>query len=595
MNGTMHKWLLKSLGSLSLASTVVLLPMLLTGCGEDSSGTAVPVPPPPPPPAPPAPPAPTPTPTPAPVGRVISISPSDGSTNVSINTSIVIRFSEPVREAPLTQALSITSVAPQAGAVPARDLTFNADRTQVTITFRTPLSNDSVYRVTISRAVPDLFASGRSLAEDFVATFTTGNVAVSSDPISLLPTQLAAVTPNGQVFSNPNVIPVGHGIRRSGVAENTPVGVYTDYRAVLSFAIPASIPSNAVVQAAQLTLVQLPSNDSATIPGFGNRGRGFFFLDPTPHNLPSNNVVFQEVTLGAPNNVVSSDFFAPASSPTFVALSISGNVLGNDVSAGPRTADVRSGVQRAVSGSRFYQVRLQCAKEVWNNQATPVFPSGSTFVTTFASTSSITVTNSVSGRASGSLFFQAVGPVTVGVTGARQGPANNNVYTVALNNPVTVTIAFFPIDPITVSFSAAGSTFSAFLPTSSTTASQTGLVFSQFFGQTISFSLTPPPQELPDAASTTLTAGPLAGANPLSQTFSYTASVSTSFTVTDVIAFTSTSTAEAPADTVGFEISQGATGTCRAEFDKEPATGTGAAPITTARGPRLDITFTVPR
>lgn len=56
MNGTMHKWLLKSLGSLSLASTVVLLPMLLTGCGEDSSGTAVPVPPPPPPPAPPAPP-----------------------------------------------------------------------------------------------------------------------------------------------------------------------------------------------------------------------------------------------------------------------------------------------------------------------------------------------------------------------------------------------------------------------------------------------------------------------------------------------------------------------------------------------------------
>jgi hypothetical protein len=475
--------------------------------------------------------------------------------------------------------------------VPARDLTFNADRTQVTITFRTPLSNDSVYRVTISRAVPDLFASGRSLAEDFVATFTTGNVAVSSDPISLLPTQLAAVTPNGQVFSNPNVIPVGHGIRRSGVAENTPVGVYTDYRAVLSFAIPASIPSNAVVQAAQLTLVQLPSNDSATIPGFGNRGRGFFFLDPTPHNLPSNNVVFQEVTLGAPNNVVSSDFFAPASSPTFVALSISGNVLGNDVSAGPRTADVRPGVQRAVSGSRFYQVRLQCAKEVWNNQATPVFPSGSTFVTTFAFTSSITVTNSVSGTVSGSLFFQGVGPVTVGVTGSRA--ENQTTYQVASTNPVTVTIAFFPITSITVSFSAEGRTFSAFLPTTSTTISQTGLAFSQFFGQTISFSVTDQP--LPTAASTTLTAGPLAGANPFSQTFSYTASVSTSFTVSDVIAATSTSTAEAPADTVGFEISQGATGTCRAEFDKEPATGTGAAPITTARGPRLDITFTVPR
>ena len=603
MNGTMHKWLLKSLGSLSLASTVVLLPLLLTGCGEESStGTVTPVPPPPPPPppAPPAPPAP-PSPTPTPVGRVIAISPADGTTNVAINTRIVIRFSEPVREGPLNQALSITSVAPQAGRVPPREpIAFNADRTEVTITFREPLSNDSVYRVTISRAVPDLFASGRSLPEDFVATFTTGNVALSGDPISLLPTQLAAITPitqGGQIFSSPVVIPVGYGIRRVGVAENLPVGVYSDYRAVLSFPIPDTIPRNAIVQGAQLTLVQLPSNNSATIPGFGDQGLGFFFLDPTPHNVTANNVVFQEVTLGAPNNVVSSDFFAPASSPTFVALSTNGNVLGGDVSAGPRTADVRPGVQRAVSapGPRFYQVRLQCAKEVWNNQATPVFPSGSTFVTTFASTSSITVTNSVSGRASGSLFFQAVGPVTVGVTGARQGPANNNVYTVALNNPVTVTIAFFPIDPITVSFSAAGSTFSAFLPTSSTTASQTGLVFSQFFGQTISFSLTPPPQELPDAASTTLTAGPLAGANPLSQTFSYTASVSTSFTVSDVIATTSTSTAEAPADTAGFEISQGATGTCRAEFDKEPATGTGAAPITTARGPRLDITFTVPR
>jgi hypothetical protein len=72
------------------------------------------------------------------------------------------------------------------------------------------------------------------------------------------------------------------------------------------------------------------------------------------------------------------------------------------------------------------------------------------------------------------------------------------------------------------------------------------------------------------------------------QTFSYTASFSVSFS-------TSTSTPGTPANAAGFEISQGATGTCRAEFDKEPATGTGTAPITTARGPRLDITFTVPR
>jgi len=573
MNGTMHKWLLKSLGSLSLASTVVLLPLLLTGCGEESStSTVTPVPPPPPPPAPPTPPAPPPPP-PTPVGRVIAITPADGDTNVSITTDIVISFSEPVRQAPLAQALSITSVAPQAGVVPTYRLEFNADRTQVTIIFDTPLTNDAVYRVVISRAVPDLFASGRSLPEDFVATFTTGNLAVSGGPISLLPTQLAAITRNGQIFSNPVVIPVGYGIRRGeGVAENLPVGVYDDYRAVLSFPIPDTIPSNAVVQEAQLTLVQLPSKDSADIPGFGDRGRGFFFLDPTPHNLPANNVVFQEVTLGAPNNVVSSDFFAPASSPTFVALSINGNVLGNDVSAGPRTADVRPGVQRAVSGSRFYQVRLQCAKEVWNNQATSEFASVS-----------ISVPSSDSGAASGAPQFNPVGLIVVEVVGTAE--EGDTIYLVAATDPVTVTATLFATNPITVSFSAAGSTFSTFLPTSSTTTSLTvsagSLGISTFAGSEA--------EEDGDSASTVLL---LPSANLtellLGQTFSYTASFSTSFSI-------STSVAGTPANAAGFEISQGATGTCRAEFDKEPATGTGTAPITTARGPRLDIRFTIPR
>ncbi len=80
MNGKTHKWLLKSLGSLTLASAVVLLPVILTGCGEDSTSSVVPVPPPPPPPPPPAPtptPPPTPTPTPAPAGRVVVTPESD--------------------------------------------------------------------------------------------------------------------------------------------------------------------------------------------------------------------------------------------------------------------------------------------------------------------------------------------------------------------------------------------------------------------------------------------------------------------------------------------------------------------------------------
>ncbi|MFS8908383.1 Ig-like domain-containing protein, partial [Synechococcus sp. OH2] len=515
------------------------------------------------------PPPPTPTPTPTPVGRVISISPSDGSTNVAITTSITIRFSEPVREAPLTQALSITSVAPQAGAVPPRDLAFNSDRTQVTVTFRTPLSNDSVYRVTISRAVPDLFASGRSLAEDFVATFTTGNVAATGGPISLLPTQLAAVTPNGQVFSSPNVVPVGYGIRRSGVAENLPVGVYTDYRAVLSFSIPDSIPANAAVQSAQLTLVQLPSNDSAQIGDFGDTGRGFFFLDPTPHNLPANNVVFQEVTLGAPNNVVSSDFFAPASTPSFIALSINGNVLGGDVSAGPRTADVQPGVQRSVSGTRFYQVRLQCAKEVWNNQAAPVFlvTTGTTSVTT---TGIVTATQRFNVTATQTFVVTGAASATVSntITGGVTTPFTQSVGATASVSG-TATAGRTVADGRTESFSFTVSGTVSFTAAQFITA---GLGFTSVASATVTFAAT----------------GTVVGSETRSETVTVTGSVTASATTT-VTPFTRT------APNAGFEISQGANGVCRAEFDREPATGTGGSPITTARGPRLDITFSIPR
>ncbi|MFS8799281.1 hypothetical protein [Synechococcus sp. R60.3] len=478
MNGTMHKWLLKSLGSLSLASTVVLLPLLLTGCGESSTGTVTPVPPPPPPPppAPPAPPPPPPTPAPAP----------------------------------------------------------------------TP---------------------------------------TTAPPISALPTQLAALTPGGQVFSNPTVIPVGFGIRRSGAGENLPVGTYSDFRAVLSFPIPDAIPRNAIVQGAQLTLVQLPSSDSATIPGFGDRGRGFFFLDATPHNVAANSVVFQEVRLGAVDNVVSSDFFAPATSG-FVALSFTGNVLGGDASAGPRTADVGPGVQRAVSapGPRFYQVRLQCAKEVWNNQATAVFPT--------LTASSITTT---SASASGAPAFNAVAPVEVRFTGTvTVGPtASASTYLVASTNPATLTITLLATNPVTVSFSAAGSTFTAFLPTGQTTITQSILQIGSLVGG--SFTFAGPTVSNPATVSASFSASGSQLTGPVNltlfipnQTFSYTATFTASFTSSGTVAGT-------PANAAGFEISQGATGTCRAEFDKEPATGTGAGPITTARGPRLDITFTVPR
>jgi len=466
MNGTMHKWLLKSLGSLSLASTVVLLPLLLTGCENGgSTGTVTPVPPPPPPtpPAPPAPPPPPPTPTPAP----------------------------------------------------------------------TPTTAPS---------------------------------------ISALPAQVAALTPGGQVFSNTNVIPVGFGIRRAGAARqaNVSEGTYSDFRAVLSFPIPDDIPRNAIVQEARLTLVQLPSRDSAPIPGFGNLGRGFFFLDPTPNNVAANNVLLQEVTLGSPNNVVSSDFFAPASTSAFVVLSANGDVLGGNVSAGPRTVDVRAGVQRAVSaqGPRFYQVRLQCAREVWISQVSSTLPSIST-----------SVSSSVSVTTGAALVFQAVPPIEVIVTGS--AGAGASTYQVDSTNTVTATVTLQAPGSITVSFIAEGSIFSALFPTTTTTITLNFQLGSLNGGQSTSFT---GPVNGGGAGASAFVTSRISPPNLTqivsTRALSYTASLSASFSI-------STSTAGTPANAAGFEISQGAAGTCRAEFDR------GRSGSTT--GPRLDITFTVPR
>ncbi len=594
MNGKSYKWLMKSLGSLSLASAVVMLPIILAGCSDDSSSSTVPLPPPPPPAPPPAPPAPPPAPPappPAPTGSVIFFSPTDGTTNVSTTTSIVIRFSEPVSEGPFNTALSITSVAPQQGVVPARTVTFNDDKTQVTITFATPLTNDAVYRVTISSTVPNLFASGLGLAENFVATFTTGNTAVDSGSITFGANQLAAIARNGQVFSSPTVIPVGFGSIRQGAAENIPVAARIDYRSVLSFAIPASVPGNAVVQSAQLTLVQLPSNVVAN--GFP---LGFFFVDPTPHNIPANNVVFQEVTLGAANNVISSDFFAPASTPSFIALSINGNVLGGDVSAGPRTADVAPGVQRAVSapaGQRFYQVRLQCAREVWNNQATPLINSISISQSASFSASVAATVNPASAVA------VAQGAVAITVAPAQTGAGSASF---GFDQAGTVTVTAIPPSQQVLfgTFTAASPSGTAAFGPFSGTVSGPSFTFSQTLDAapqalgilgagSASVGIAPQTGTATVSVSVSLPFGPIIATNPftvLPPTTSFTASGSASASLTFAVT-----------STTNYEVGLGANGVCRAEFDRDPGAGTGAAPnpITTARGPRLDVRFTVPR
>jgi len=319
--------------------------------------------------------------------------------------------------------------------------------------------------------------------------------------------------------------------------------------------------------------------------------------------VTANNVVFQEVTLGAPNNVVSSDFFAPASSPTFVALSTNGNVLGGDVSAGPRTADVRPGVQRAVSapGPRFYQVRLQCAREVWNNQATPAFVS--VLATASASVSVAAPTASASGTLGPAILtgtLQLFANAPAAATEPNVGVAATAPATATLNVAGGTTQVVFGTFTATVSVSNA-------LPTGGTVSASVSLSFGSFT-QSAQLPSTQVTQNFNAGFLSNINAGTFAvpkltaGSLAVNDTFTVpfgplvapsgfvapTASVSASAAVTASVSFN-------VASPVRYEVSQGATGTCRAEFDREPATGTGAGPITTARGPRLDITFTIPR
>ncbi|MCJ2541944.1 Ig-like domain-containing protein [Thermostichus vulcanus] len=569
--------------------------MILAGCSDDSSSSTVPLPPPPPPappPAPPAPPAPPPTPTPqnlllsvvvtrtssggSGLGETTGLLPGGTVTGVSIDTSFRFRFGTSVNAAPFASSFTIRA---SSGATVSTTCEFNFDSTEVVCTPNSPLVNDQTYTLTISN-VPDLFADGRPLfPSPQTFTFTTGATAVGPGPISFLASQFAAVTPNGQIFSNPVVIPVGYGIRRTSPAENVPVGVRTDYRALLSFPIPSSIPANAVVQSARLTLVQLPSNDSVSLPGFGDTGLGFFFLDPTPHNIPANNVVFQEVTLGAPNNVVSSDFFAPASTPSFIALSINGNVLGGDISAGPRVADVAPGVQRSVSGSRFYQIRLQCAREVFNNQATPSLLSVGTISQSFSF--NLPTQN---------VQFEAVGNATFAQTLITRDNGGE-----VITNAATVNATFgLQVNPNTVTVVVSGSTFvgtinpsSSIVTFSASNAVPPAALAILFPGNSISVTTQP---VVVTGATSQSQVNAFGQFNPI---FLGNLAATIDLFSTVSLGTASASSVVANAGGANFEVSQGSNGVCRAEFDKDP--GTGTAPITTARGPRLDVTFTIPR
>jgi hypothetical protein len=251
----------------------------------------------------------------------------------------------------------------------------------------------------------------------------------------------------------------------------------------------------------------------------------------------------------------------------------------------------------SATGPRFYQVRLQCAREVWNNQVTPAFVS---VLATASASVSVTAPIASASATRGPSILSGVLQVSANATAA----ATDSTAQVNAAGPATATLTFAGATAQVVfnTFTATVSVSNA-LPNGSTASASVSLAFGSFT-QSAQLQTASESQNnfnaglLSNIAAGTFAALKPAGALAVGQTFSFsfgplvapaifsnfapTASVSASASVTASVSFNVTSP-------VNYEVSQGAAGTCRAEFDREPATGTGA------RGPRLDITFTVPR
>ncbi len=157
---------------------------------------------------------------------VVSATPANNATGVAITTTITAEFTEPLSAASVTG----TSVFLQNGIVPVpATLSYTPGSTTITLTPLSPLSEKTVYTVTLKGGVGAdriLDAAGNALAADYVWSFTTidqtAPTVVSTTPaasaVNILPTATitailsepldAASITNTSVFLQNGIVPV---------------------------------------------------------------------------------------------------------------------------------------------------------------------------------------------------------------------------------------------------------------------------------------------------------------------------------------------------------------------------------------------------
>jgi hypothetical protein len=121
---------------------------------------------------------------------VLAVVPTNNSTNVATNTTVLITFSEAM-DATTINGTNITLKNTGTSAAVAGTVTYNSGSHAATFTPNVPLANGTNYTVTVTTGVKD--AAGNAMATQFTSTFST---AAASDMTP--PTVVATAPPDAQ-------------------------------------------------------------------------------------------------------------------------------------------------------------------------------------------------------------------------------------------------------------------------------------------------------------------------------------------------------------------------------------------------------------
>ncbi|HUQ19901.1 MAG TPA: Ig-like domain-containing protein [Gemmatimonadaceae bacterium] len=122
--------------------------------------------------------------------NVEAITPANGTNNVSVNTVITVKFSEPMNSATVTGSVALV-IASNSSPV-AANVSYDAATNTATLIPSAPLSFATAYTITVSTGAKDL--SGNSLPSTITSGFSTASApdVIAPNVVSVTPANLAA-------------------------------------------------------------------------------------------------------------------------------------------------------------------------------------------------------------------------------------------------------------------------------------------------------------------------------------------------------------------------------------------------------------------